>query len=441
VVGFEICRLGILTGPADAVRGALLTVALCIAFNALGLVYVGLEHSLHVLTSIVVVIGSARALEGERVPPWLVVAIVLLPLWRFEGLALAGLAVLALAILKRWRAAIAAGIGIGVTLGAYAAVMISLGLPVLPSSVLVKSDIARRALAGTRGFATLPSVMLHRAVSSLANYEAWPVIILIFLVAAHPLLRASRDPIVRGPYRMSLRQEALFAAVIAGALGAHVLFGAWGWFGRYECYAVATGAMGAIIVWHRAIATLVSRGSSALFAASIAILFFVGNVYVICTLKTPVASLGIWEQQYQMHRFAVDFYKHAVGVNDLGWVSYRNPNYVLDLGGLGSETARIALSRPTDRDWMARLVTAHQVGVVMIYDSWFVGQIPAYWQRIAVLRSAHLVTAFSDVVSFYATSAQSASDALEALRAFSGTTPAGTHLTILEKEELSYRLH
>jgi hypothetical protein len=347
-------------------------------------------------------------------------------------LALAGLSIVALAVLKKWRAVIVAGLGIGVTLGAYAAAMTTLGLPVLPSSVLVKSDIARRALAGSLELPTLPSVILHRVVGSVAKPEAWPVIILIVLGAAHPLLRALGDPMLRGPYRMSLRREALFAAVIAGALGAHVLCGSWGWFGRYECYAVATGAMGATIIWHRAIATLVSRGSSALIAASVAILFYVGNVYVICTLKTPVASLGIFEQQYQMHRFAVDFYKRAVGVNDLGWVSYRNPNYVLDLAGLGSEAARIAfMSRPINSGWMERLVAARQVGLVMIYDTWFVGQIPANWHRIAVLRSAHLVTASSDVVSFYATSAESVSDALEALRAFSHSTGAGTQLTIL----------
>ena len=97
-----------------------------------------------------------------------------------------------------------------------------------------------------------------------------------------------------------------------------------GLVGRYECDAVATGAMGALIIWHRAIATLVSHGSSALIAASIAILLYVGT-YVISTLRTPVASSGIFEQQYQMHRFAVDFYKHPVGVNDLGLGKLQEP--------------------------------------------------------------------------------------------------------------------
>jgi hypothetical protein len=343
-----------------------------------------------------------------------------------------------LAIVSHWRAAVVAGLGISLTLGAYAAAMSALGLPLLPSSVLLKSDIAEKALAGSLGFLPLLSGMLHKSVGSFENREAWPVIILICLVAAHPLLRMFRDPMLRGPYRMSPRREALLAAVIAGTLGAHVLFGSWGWFGRYESYAVATGAMGAVIIWRRAVSTLVSGGSSTLIAASIAILFYVGNVYVISTLRTPLASLGIFEQQYQMHRFAVDFYKQAVAVNDLGWVSYRNPNYVLDLAGVGSEAARRAITAtPRDPGWVDQLVTARNVGLAMIYDSWFAGEIPAHWQHIAVLRAAHLVTASSNLVSFYATSRESVGYALYALRAFGHSTGAGTQLTILCDEELS----
>lgn len=435
LIAVEVCRLGIVTGPDRAARGAWLTVAVCIAFNAIGLVYTGLEHSFHVLTSVAVIVGLGRVMEGERVPPWLVIAIVMLPLWRFEGLALAGLSIGALAILKRWQAVLMAGLGVGVTTGAFAAAMRARGLPILPNSVLLKSDVARQALDGSPGFLTMPGILLRKAVGCIETPEAWPVIILILLVAAHPLLRAfpARLPVLRGTYRMNIGREALFAAVIVGALGSHVLCGSWGWFARYECYAVATGAIGAIIVWHQSIAALVLRGSLALIAVSIAILLCVGNVYVDSTLRTPEASLGIFEQQYQMHRFVVDFYKRAVGVNDLGWVSYSNPNYVLDLAGLGSQSTRIALlSRSSNPGWMGPLVEAHNVGLVMIYDSWFVGQLPKQWRRLAVLTSDQHLTVSVDSVSFYATSTASIADAIQALRAFSPTLSAGTHLTVLD---------
>jgi hypothetical protein len=104
LIGVEVCRLGIVTGPDRAGRGALLTVVVCMAFNAVGLVYIGLEHSFHLLTSVAVIVGLGRVMEGERPSPWLVVAIVILPLWRFEGLALAGLSIATLCVEPTGRA-------------------------------------------------------------------------------------------------------------------------------------------------------------------------------------------------------------------------------------------------------------------------------------------------------------------------------------------------
>jgi hypothetical protein len=164
---------------------------------------------------------------------------------------------------------------------------------------------------------------------------------------------------------------------------------------------------------------------------------FAGRYYLMAEVATPVASLGIYEQHYQMHRFAADFYKQPVGVNDLGWVSYRNPNYVLDLWGLGSEEARtMRTAAASDPAWLGRLVAAHKVAVAMIYDEWFPGQIPASWRKIAVLKAARRITAAFDTVSFYATSADAAPAALAALRDFGRTLPAGTSLTLTDPANL-----
>jgi hypothetical protein len=432
LIGTELCRLGIITRREQLFPGAVLTVALCVAFNTVGLVFIGLEHSLHVLTSVLVVIGLARVMEEKALPGWLIPAIVLLPLWRFEGLALSGLAILVLAIVRQRRAAVVAALGIGATLGVYMAAMSSLGLPLLPSSVLVKSAVANHTVAGSLGLLMLGQVMVRNAVVSLETKEAWPVFLLIVLVVAHPLLRALHYPKLRGPHQLSLSQETLLATAIAGALLAHVLFGAWGWFGRYEAYAVAMGAVGSIILWKRSIAILLSGGGIAVVAASIVALFCVGNIYVTDTVRTPLASLGIFEQQYQMHRFAVEFYKRPVGVNDIGWVSYRNPNYVLDLWGLGSEAARKARAAgAAGPGWVDRLVEAQHVGLVMIYEKWFAGEIPATWQRIAILESVHHgVSGSGAVVSFYATSGESTPSALVAVKAFSANTDPDTKVTV-----------
>jgi hypothetical protein len=393
------------------------------------LVFVGLEHSLHLLTSVFVIFGLARALENGRLPRGLVVAIVLLPLWRFEGLALAGLAITVLGLTAQRRAALTAAVAIVALLGLYTMAMAMLGLPLLPSSVLVKSDFARQTAAGGASLAALWQSALTHLADSLRTAEAYPVFLLLLVLVAHPLLRGLERA---GLSRLSPGREALFVGVVAGSLAAHILFGAWGWFARYEAYAVAVGAAGAIVVWREAIAALLARGGPIRIAGAATVLLVVGQTCIVAEAVTPIASLGVYEQQYQMHRFVVEFYRRPVGVNDLGWVSYRNPNYVLDLWGLGSEAARTARARAgSDPSWLERLVEDHQIGLVMIYDQWFAGQIPAGWRRVATLEAAHRMTSPFSTVAFYATSEGAAVAADDALAAFGRAIGPGTRLTIV----------
>ncbi|HWB49026.1 MAG TPA: hypothetical protein VG651_07940 [Stellaceae bacterium] len=417
ILAREAVRLRLVQDRRQIPAAAGLIVVLCLSLNIVGLVFIGLEHSLHVLTAAYVILGLARALDSRRVPPALVATIVLLPLWRFEGLAEAGLALLALAAAGYWRPAATAATAIAVALAAYVGGMTALGLPPLPSSVLVKSDIAQ---AG--GLAALWHGLRGHLTASLANPEAHPAFLLLGLIAARPLSRR---------FAQTGRRDWLVAGVGAGTLAAHILFGAWGWFARYEAYALAAGAAAAIVLWREPLAAFLARPRPIPVAAAAIALLLIGRTYVLAEVATPVASLGIYEQQYQMHRFAAEFYRRPVGVNDLGWVGYRNPNYVLDLWGLGSEQARtLRANAAGDPQWLGRLVAAHGVGLVMIFDDWFPGQVPAAWRRVAALKAAHRLTSPFDTVSFYVTSPEAAPEALAALRAFSRDLAPGTTVTI-----------
>jgi hypothetical protein len=426
----EFCRAGI-AQTGHLIGATVLLVTLCLATNVVGLVFTGLEHSLHLATSLFVVFGLARMLQTGSVPRGLAVAIFLLPLWRFEGAALAGLALVALAAAGHRRTALATGLLTGLAVGLYMVTMTRLGLPFLPSSVLVKSAFARQTAEGAVGLAALWQGVWANLVKAADNLEAYPVFLLLAVVLAHPVLRGFRLLSGDAEWRR-FRDEALFAGIVAGALLAHIFFGAWGWFARCEAYAVAIGVAGALVLWRRALAAATARGG---FAVAIGLLGLVciGQRFLTVEAVTPVASLAIYEQNYQMRRFVVDFYRQPVGVNDIGWVSYRNPNYVLDLWGLGSETARLKRA-DADRDplWLDDLVAAHRIGVVMVYDQWFPEQIPASWRRLASLKSAHRMAAPFDTVSIYATSAAAAPDALAALRAFGRTLGPGTTLTLRE---------
>jgi hypothetical protein len=425
------CRFGIVTPAAGNGRAATLIVILCASGNLLTLPFTGLEHSLHALTSVLIVFGLARVIEEDDVPRWLPALIVLVPLWRFEGLALALLAIAALVLMRQWRSGAAALIGIAVSLGAYMAVMHALGLPMLPSSVLAKSAASDRLVGGESGLFGFVGFVLRDAIDRL-RWEATPTLLVLALVVAHPVLRVWGASVDKGQPdndSWSLWREGLFTCVVAGALIAHVLFGGWGWFARYEIYTVFLGSAGAMILWRRGLGSVVQ---SVVPTVAIAlVLVNVGSYYLLNTIRVPAAAREIYEQQYQMHRFAVDFYRGPVGVNDLGWVSYHNPNYVLDLWGLGSEAAREdRMHGGAGADWLDRLVKSHNVGVLMIYDKWFSGQIPPDWSLLAVLRTSHHVVNAGTEVAFYATSPAAAAAGRTALAELQRHLLAGSTLTI-----------
>jgi len=318
---------------------------------------------------------------------------------------------------------------IAAALALYGGTMHALGLPLLPSSVLTKSSVTDQAVEGSLGPLGWVSFVLRDAAQRL-SWQALPMCLVAELVVAHPLLRVLRRGGAVPRPGWSLYRETLFAGIVAGTVIAQILFGADSPFARYEGYALAAGMAGAIVLWRDEIARLVGK-TSALPSAVLALLLAVGGFhYLVATATRPLAAEEIYQQQYQMHRFAVDFYRRPVAVNDIGWVSYRNPYYVLDLWGLGSEAVRQARAdgRATDAGWLDRFVAARGVGVAMLYDEWFAGRLPQTWQPIAVLHNSTHIVAVSDKVRFYATSPAALPDALAALRAFGKTLPAGSTL-------------
>jgi len=154
---------------------------------------------------------------------------------------------------------------------------------------------------------------------------------------------------------------------------------------------------------------------------------FYGAAFVL----TPTAAANIFEQQYQMHRFATGFWRRPIAVNDLGWVSYENPDYVLDLFGLGLDAAREAYGRK-DTNWMANAATERHVGLAMIYKDWFRGFLPAQWTEVARLHmESARVTPDKATVDIYLLDPALRGRAEAALRDFGATLPKGATLELL----------
>jgi hypothetical protein len=432
-----ICaRYSIGVRPEHRGRIVFLIAALCFAINIVGVVFTGLEHSLHTLTSVAVVYGLVVTLEDGAVPGWLLPALILNPLWRFEGAALTCLTLVALALSGHVRAAVLGFVLSAAALGTYMVSMVSLGLPLLPSSVLVKASVFG---PGESGLARLLH-LIGNGFSLAVSYS--PRVILLWIPLAlmilHPFLRARGRVDARATHRLTWQREGLLVSVVGGAVLAHTLFGVWGGWFRYEIYLLAIVSAATTVVWHNEIERFVRQAGPASIGLTGVAILCLGIFYLRGTVVSPLAGRSVYEQQFQMHRFAVDFYRRPVAVNDLGWVSYRNPNYVLDVWGLGSEAARKARLIDRTPGWMAELARVHHVGVAMIYPSWFHNDVPKAWRALAVLRMAHPhVSVAADEVTFYATSAASEGDALAALHEFAPTVPATVAQVIFTPVTLS----
>jgi hypothetical protein len=342
---------------------------------------------------------------------------VLLPLIRFEGAALALAAIAAFALLGSRRfAAVAAGL-IALALSAYVALMSARGLPLLPSSVLLKSRIAETAYEHRSAL----SALLQNLLAALDDTYGRTLALLFLAIAGSAWwLRADRRALI-------------VCAAAEAAVAGHLAFGQYNWFHRYEVYVTALAVLTLLWIAAEVRPQLGARAWGAIKVVLVLLMALVAQPYLSAALITPFGARNIYEQQYQMGRFAREFYPHPVAVNDLGLVAYRNPNFVLDLWGLGSEQVRRAkLAGTYGPERMAELASSYGVAVVMIYDNWFPQGVPASWTKVAVLHS-NLVTAAGADVAFYRTPAADTAEVTQALEAFATTLPARDSLEIVAR--------
>ncbi|MDR3469710.1 MAG: hypothetical protein P4M07_27585 [Xanthobacteraceae bacterium] len=413
--------------------GLIFVFLLCL--NFIGVIFIGLEHSLQIAAALVILAGIVGTLQGNSVPAWLVAAIAIAPLIRFEGIAGSLLAVAALLVLGFRRQA-AAGALLGASgVGIFAAAMKMMDLPVVPVSITLKSPIATAAQFGNS------SSIIAAVTTRMAELSAVPVAPVLLVLIALAVIGGCIGVIRNRNWR-----EAIVPLYAAGVMGAHLVAGGFRWFERYDVYALLTGVVGLLYIyrdfWRWALSALSSPFLSRehdgyafpRFLASFAI---VGTAVLsvinfnadhwLATKVTPAAAKNILDQQGQMSRFVTDFYKAPVAVNDLGYVAWRNPYYVLDLVGLGSdEVVKIKLARSFDEAAISDLIDRHGIGLAMIYHWVTKGK---GWEQVASLHlSTPRVSPADSVVYFYRTPNGSAQKIADALSRFKAALPDGVRL-------------
>jgi hypothetical protein len=401
---------------------ALLLSAICL--NLIGVVFCGLEHSLHIAAVAACIYGLVLFVDNGEMPMWLAAVIVINPLLRYEGLALSLGALLVIALRGRWRTAAATLAVIVLFVGGFSAFLVRLGLPPMPSSILSKSAVAANGIGGA-GLGFLKSVganVVHMAIQ--------PAGFVMLAIGVAATLQCFRELPAR-PWRWS--SQGLMAMVLVCLIGGHAAAGRFGWLDRYEDYAMAGTALIGIYLTREWIRKMLRDKNWRLISSSaVAVtLSVVCMRYIHSTWVVPLCANNIYEQEYQMHRFVNDYYRGPVAVNDLGLVSYHNPNIVLDLGGLASEKARILRSSDAGAAAYWELVDSSGIHVAIIYDEWFKGQIPASWVKVASMDlTRERVASGEREVQFYATDAATTSKVREELQSFSRSLPPEVKLKI-----------
>ncbi len=351
-----------------------------LAFNVFGVIFTGMEHSLHVLLSVLAV---TRVINGKY-DVIALAALALGPLVRFEGAIILAFGVGAALIDRRWLFALAAIAAAAIPFALYAMWLASIGLPALPSSVLSKSAATSGVIDGGGGvLGGLLASFLKNAQS-----EAAPLLAILAIGDIYAIVkRTGRDRLI--------------ALGLLAVLVLAMMLGRMDSYARYEVYVLSALGMGLVHLLQGELRVLLtSRMRVFILGAGLCLLGAQLGPWVIAS--TPQAARNVERQQHQMHRFVADCWRNPVAVNDLGWVSFRNDAYVLDLWGLGSERARKA-RQAAESGWMDALVKDKSVDVALIYADWF-PDLPKGWTLVGmIVDGERQVTPYANAVQVYAT--------------------------------------
>ncbi len=381
--------------PVLALAGAGL-----LAFNVFGVIFTGMEHSLHVLLTMIVV---TRAIDGKH-DALAFAAMVLSPLVRFEGFLGVAFGAGAALVDRRWMFAAGAVVLSLAMVGGYALWLTSIGLPALPSSVLSKSALSSGVVDGGGGGGLFANLSFNLMTPSA------PVFLLLAgLLAFGAVKRKGRDR--------------WLALGMLGVLVLAFLAGKFNGYGRYEAYALMAAGLACVHLFAGPI--------RAVLAVPVRMMMLCIGLLVVClrigpyvAMTTPMAARNIDRQQHQMHRMVTQCWKQPVAINDLGWVSFRNDGYVLDLWGLGNEAARKARAAH-ETGWMGRLVAEKDVELAILYPDWF-DDLPRDWVKVGEIGfNDPAITAHAAAATVFATNPEAANDIRACLEEISGSMPEG----------------
>jgi hypothetical protein len=340
----------------------ILLIIFILATNVVGLIFTGMEHTLQVLSVAMIFYLVVIEMQDQKVPFWGIAVLIAAPLIRYENFAVS-IPVALYLFLRGYRLKmIAFAVFLAMFAGGFSIFLIQLGLPALPQSVIAKGG----SLGSINPWQRIIYMMQNDRMILMA-------VIMIFFGFLSLLTKFKKE-------------ERIFARCASLSLLLHLTYGQYGWYARYEIYMWVFALLTLMYLLREYIIDAVIHSKKSFTAVLIVSIVLLCQPYLNVFTTLPYAANNIFDEHYHMHQYVTEYYKRPVAVNDIGYVSYNNDNFVLDIAGLSSKDAFDARMKAPygNVSWMDSLAKIHNVQLAMIYETWYPTQ-PPNWKKIGEL--------------------------------------------------------
>ncbi len=399
------------------------------------LIFVGMEHNLHILVLLLFINLSLKVLSQFRsdwrtLTLWLGLAVLATTI-RYESMfvvaAISGLSLLR----RRWWQAAAVALAASAPVGIYGLFSVANGSLWLPNSIVSKS----------RPFAVdFGSLFKLFGYSDFKGKEHIPLLVaphlLTLAIAALLLYRA------RYSERTGFWNGGQLRLVIFGVTAfLHLQLAAIGWFYRYEDYVIVLGLVGLAHAWfedwevHPPMFEPARKWwpkHAATIVLAFVLLLPLSDRAVRALDLTPQANTNIYEQQYQVGLFLHQYYTgEAVAANDIGAINYLADLKTVDLSGLGTvEITRLARENPTTQQaHISEILHTRGVKIAVVLDGYAP---PADWIAVGRWKTPNPVVLAADTVWFYALDMSEVEHLRTSLQQFGSSLPKTVQQTIIK---------
>jgi hypothetical protein len=407
-----------------------------------GLAFTGLEHLLHIFLTISLVYISAIVISSDKFETkyfvWLCIISFIIPAVRYEGLLIVLFTALLLVLNKKYLAGILIFILSFILISIFGFYSISKGWSFFPNSLLLKGS-----LPDIRSFQDIFAF----SNSLLLKYLSPAVLIaaifflVVFIAGIYLFVKKSRQ------MEIGKRKKLVIALLVLVNIIVFVIYSGTGWSYRYQAFLVALILFAAPLIFNGIAKTnLYNKFKTNIFykLSLSAVLFVFLLVFTFFAFKsfqgmyqTPKMTNNIYEQQYQMAKFVKKYYNNsAIGLNDIGAVSYFTDAKTIDLWGLAylPISQKIRKHDYTSED-IRTAAKENNIKIAIVYDSWFSTDdgslIPSEWIKTGTWQIKDNIIAGDDLVFFYAVNSFEAEMLVSNLKNFSEELPKSVTQSVM----------